>query len=194
MKKSIIAAGAASIALAAMPIVGVFADTSTVTDKFSVTLSTTCSLSEQSATPYATAQAHVTTGPTFTTDTYSLTMTAGKVAEVGTSTLHIVCNDTSNGYEVTGTFDDLKIAPSSTGNDMIPYSSTAVIDGTSGWNAILSGSPLTSGATGNVYDQKSTTKNAADTTAAITYKVGSSTVNTPSTYTGNASYILTWGS
>ena len=48
MKKSIIAAGAASVALAAMPVVGVFAETTTsggiVKDEVSVTVSDTCSI------------------------------------------------------------------------------------------------------------------------------------------------------
>ena len=203
MKKSIIAAGAASVALAAMAVLGAFAATSsaTVTDNLSVTLDTTCSLTETGAVQGTSGQTGVTTGPTVSSATtagatYSITMSTGKVAELGTSTLHIVCNDTTNGYDVTGTFADLKLGGSSsaTGVNAIPYTDSVVTDGTSGWNVFLGSgtTPLTSAAAGNIYNAK-TSKESADTTVNVTYKVGSSTTNTPGEYTGTATYVLTWG-
>ena len=51
MKKSIIAAGAASVALAAMPVVGVFAaQQATVTDTVNLTVSKTCMMEANAAT------------------------------------------------------------------------------------------------------------------------------------------------
>ncbi|MBR2658610.1 hypothetical protein IKD57_01790 [Candidatus Saccharibacteria bacterium] len=50
MKKKMIAAGAASLALAAMPVVGVFADTqATVTDTVTLTVSPTCKMEATAA-------------------------------------------------------------------------------------------------------------------------------------------------
>ena len=85
MKKSIIAAGAASVALAAMPIVGVFAadGTLTQTDTVVVTVSSACSLA--------------TSGDSVTPDasTYTATIANGGYnTAIAGSTFTITCNDT----------------------------------------------------------------------------------------------------
>ncbi len=54
MKKSIIASGAASLALAAMPVVGVFADVSnSMTDNIEVTVPASCSITNAATNPNA---------------------------------------------------------------------------------------------------------------------------------------------
>ena len=115
MKKSIIAAGAASVALAAMPIVGVFADlpTGPYTDTLNVSIDTTCSFTRDVTTahpdvvyPAAGSTATVwTTGSgaaanTDTLNTVNMSSSLGSEAKIASSKFHVVCNDV-DGYQVT---------------------------------------------------------------------------------------------
>jgi len=79
MKKSIIAAGAASVALAAMPIVGAFAAGGTVIDNINVTVGDGCT---------------VTNATTTRTVTISATAGAAAVTEDGDD-INLVCNTTN---------------------------------------------------------------------------------------------------
>lgn len=71
MKKSIIAAGAVSAVVAAMPIIGVFAGTSSVTDQIEVTVPDSCTLLSDTT--------DVEGGATTTVNTYTATMANGEV-------------------------------------------------------------------------------------------------------------------
>ena len=104
MKKSLIATGAASLALAAMPIVGVFADTSTstVTDEIVVTVPSSCAIiTDNTDTDQGVGN------ETHTDNKYAVTMQNGELRDdIGTdgteaagfengSEISIACNDTS---------------------------------------------------------------------------------------------------
>ena len=129
MKKSLIAAGAASVALAAMPVLGTFAD---VIDTVEITISSACGVASTTAGDPATE----TTNATFEKD-----MTNGSYWEwapaSGTGgSLYVACNDTS-GWNVTAqgysgeTAGTTTMIPSSTGT-AIPTGTT--LDGTaSAW-------------------------------------------------------------
>ncbi|MBQ6414247.1 hypothetical protein IJI28_01300 [Candidatus Saccharibacteria bacterium] len=105
MKKSIIATGAASLALAAMPVVGVFAvdtSTSTVTDEIVVTVPSSCAITS--------TQTNTSEGVgdgLHTDNSYAVTMQNGELRQdIGATSTHaadqnagsaisIACNDTS---------------------------------------------------------------------------------------------------
>ena len=116
MKKALIA-GAASVALAAMPVVGVFAadtDITEVTDTLTVTINPTCSFNAQQG----------GTAPN-ATNTYSKVMTAnGFDASFGVTTLTVSCNN-AKGYTVSSTMNNLTgPAKAGSGNETITYSTT----------------------------------------------------------------------
>ena len=136
MKKSIIAAGAASVALAAMPIVGVFADdVRTQEDTLEITINSVCSFGHTDATASpaisVTGVAHAngdgTWGSEETADTLSKTMSPGTTTgegALGTTTLGVYCNNTA-GYVITtsgagsltnATNDEIPINPSFSGS------------------------------------------------------------------------------
>ena len=213
MKKSIIAASAASVALAAMPVMGTFAATKGVTDNLSVTLDSTCSLTRTGAS----ADGTWTPGDPESTSAGQYTiahMDAGTTATFGTSTFTIVCNDTTSGHSLdvraTGLAGQSGIA-----GQYIDYSSNAVAAGTSGWNITISdvqGFGMGEGVapvagivgvnysgtdhqgTANLYGGTTTSKNnVADATFKAQYKVGTSTTQAAGMYTGSAVYTLTHG-
>lgn len=158
MKKSIIAAGAASVALAAMPIVGAFADptpSATVTsqtDTLIVNIGSACSIGYNSDTSSATpvidvegvdhadgtgawgTDSSATAGTATHPDTLSATMLNESASNnVGSTTLGIYCNNEA-GYTITA-----GEATSGAGSDLTSTTATAVIplianfgDGTSG--------------------------------------------------------------
>ena len=110
MKKSIIAAGAASVALAAMPVVGAFATyTGTFTDKIQTNIDETCTfsrgtLANATAThPSVALESWTPNTPTAGTDTLaavSLTPGAATETEIAESNFNVVCN-ANVGYAVT---------------------------------------------------------------------------------------------
>ena len=190
MKKSIIAAGAASVALAAMPIAGVFAATS-VTDNFSLTIAPSCSLTRAAAQDEATLSG--VTASTDTTDAATYTVSAASANTkytMGTSTLRVICNN-QTGYKLTGTFSALTSdVKDSTGADItIPYSAAAVTAGTAGWTAYTSSNYYTSAASGNILSSNTVSAAAGDTKA-VTYDVATASNQAAGTYTGTAVYNL----
>jgi len=174
MKKSLIAAGAASLAVAAMPVVGVFADNiTTMTDSITVTVESSCTFD---------AASH----------SHSKTMTANKAEDVGTTTMKVTCND-YQGYTVTGTFIDLSgdggnkltftnAAPTAGNSNWAAYS-TPTIDGTAGTPAYLTNN-------GEVIKNTKQTIAAGDT-ASIVYKASTANNQAAGAYTGTATYTLT---
>lgn len=212
MKKSIIVAGAASVALAAMPVVGAFAATSSVTDNINLTLLSTCALTRTNA-----VAANAVDGSSSNlswaagTETYAITLVGGKSANIGTSTFSVTCNDHINGHYMTAQFTGLNGGDGIT-DSHIPYNgAAAVADGTSSWNATatanntlgVTAGRITATETGsNTYlynaaiysssDSKNTTPVSA-ATFDVTYAVGTSASQAAGSYTGSAAYTLTSG-
>lgn len=154
MKKLAIAG--ASVALAAMPVVGVFADTTSHTDTINLTLSQVCTLGTVT-TGTANADDATTHNPTeasgdytgvWTGDTLAATVSAGNTyTALGTTTFTIRCNDDS-GYQLkaaSGTNDGDATTPKATlvsGTNTIKSADgsgyAAGTAGTSYWNFKLS--------------------------------------------------------
>lgn len=218
MKKSIIAAGAASIALAAMPVVSTFALTKTIEDDITVNLNSTCSLTRTGAAgtgSNAGAWTPATEDPTTSAGTYSVTMDAGATSNLGTSTFTITCNDTSTaGHNLTVTVSGLgagNTESQAAQNAPISYDGTKTVgtDAGSYWNITkaagtgtlpgftagivtlpTSGDDLT---TQTIYSSTNpgVVINAATFTAE--YNVSTTVLQPAGTYTGSAVYTLTHG-
>lgn len=183
MKKSIIAASAASLALAAMPVVGAFAaeQTATVTDNLNVTIDNTCSLTRTASTADETVTGSSAWTDTSTTEpalsgTYTANMDAGSYGVIGKSSFVVTCNDVKNGHSVTVATTSLTDnAATGTKGAPIVYSNTTVVpaegaDQVSGWNITIANGATTpipadsinigilqaAGGTGTVYDKAAT--------------------------------------
>ena len=222
MKKSIIAAGAASVALAAMPIVSTFAAVSTydVRDNIVLTINNTCSLTRSGSTTGETvsgssAFAEDGTLPTGMeiSGTYTADMAAGGNGVIGVSTIGVTCNDVKNGHTLTVATTPLTATAASTGLSenfpTIDYSNSSVVPTggaaqTSGWNITVGGNTelgitadtilSAAGGSATIYPSSATLKKSvADETFTATYSVGASANQTAGTYEGSATYTLTWG-
>lgn len=191
MKKALIA-GAASVALAAMPVVGVFAtDITKVTDTLTVTIDPICSFNAQQGVDSQNA-AYATNG-------YSATMTANDFDDsFGETTLTVTCNN-AKGYTVSSTMNNLVgPAKASSGNETITYSTddlTAAGEGkySAGYSKTINGGQATTGqvpATGTLMTSSVMTPAGGDT-AVITYKVSTTNNQAAGSYTGTAVYTLT---
>ena len=191
MKKSIIATGAAAVALAAMPALGAFAD---VTDTVVLTIQSSCTVGQTSATAGA--------GKTITENnavnshlyTYDADGSAG-------GTLKVTCNDAS-GWNV-------KAIGSSTGSDktvMVPTASgTAIATGTatsgdtSNWMFKVAGTGAVSGYTSWAQIPSAATKVAssndpvAEGAINTGYQVWVSATQEADTYTGSVTYTVATG-
>lgn len=205
MKKAIVLAGT-SFALAALPAVGVFAGTSSVTDNFTVNLSETCAISRTGAAASAVSGASSALDfGTTTADTYTATLIGGKAAAIGTSTFTVTCNDTTKGHDLAVQFTGLN---GSVAGAMIPYDgSAAAADGVARWNATttanaglgVSAALITATETGAntgiyngvVYSNSKTAVSGTEFT--VTYNVSTAASTPAATYTGSAAYTLTYG-
>ena len=173
MKKALIA-GAASVALAAMPIAGVFAaDITTVTDTLQITVDAACSINAVTA----------TAGSDDTT--YSATVLNGAVAAFNNSSAHtfsVVCNNNA-GWKVTaGTPNDLS---GSAGNiHVIDYQAVATPStGAEGvWTATVTGDSVPATAEGN---------GIADASGHI--KTAGGIIATEAASTDGSSFTVTYG-
>lgn len=180
MKKSIIAAGAASVALAAMPIVGVFADdvTSQV-DTLDVTITNTCTIASVT---------HAGTGA-WTTNTLAKDVVAGELNNgIGTSTFNIKCNN-QTGWTVTAAAQPLTGKITTTQN--IPVGTPAV--NTPAWQYVSSTSDadVTAASTNTspVASSAKTTGNDGKEFT-MTYNVSTDTALSAQTYEGTITYTL----
>jgi len=200
MKKSLIAgAGVAALAMAAFPfaLASAARPTESVVDHLTINLSETCSLARTSATPATAQTGAMPSDATWTanTETYEATLVAGKAATIGTTVLTTICNDTTNGYNVTATFSGLTKG-TGTGAKTIAYDGSApVADNVSSWNVtntLQGGSAALVAASGDPILPQTTTATAA-TTNTLVYKVGTTTTQDAGTYTGTATYTLTYG-
>lgn len=172
MKKTLII-GAASLALAAMPVVGAFAAT-TFTDTVTITVSEACSLSRSSG-----------------SGTYTATLAPNAVnANVGSSTLSAACNN-PKGYTV-------KVATTALTNSTvssytIPYSTTTPAAGTSAWTVTKGASSATTNIANNgtVMETSAADTSTTAATQQVTYKVSTSNIQAQGSYSGTAVYTLT---
>lgn len=199
MKKLAIAG--ASLALAAMPVAGVFAaagDITGITDTLQLTVEATCTFN--------------TAGSAVATDTtYSATVANGAVATLSNGSAHkfnVVCNDT-DGWKVTaGAPNDLTPpAASATNNHIISYQPSAIPAAGSGtkegaWTATVSGDFVSAelgGITtasnvnyikdeGGIIAQETASTDASSFT--VTYGAYVGTETAADTYTGTIGYTL----
>ena len=123
MKKLIIA-GSASLALAAMPMVGVFAaDPAALTDTLKITVNESCTFEHKSG-----------------DGSYTHAMAANALnAEFGTSTFTSACNN-GKGYDINAVFTSL--AHTGNAGDAIAYSATTPTAGSGTWTATVSSSNI----------------------------------------------------
>lgn len=195
MKKKLIA-GAASVALAAMPVVGVFAaDVTTSTDTLEIKVDPTCSFTTGNQ------------GETQTSQTFTDTVLNGKKAAFKVSgsakTVHkfnVVCND-NDGWKVTAAGQDLSGA-TQTNNHKISMVAAAVPAADSGttegqWSGALSGTGVISGGyiplpTQEIAAPVIATESASTDSSAftVTYDAYVGTETAADTYTGQVSYSL----
>ena len=185
MKKALIA-GAASVALAAMPLVGVFADgdITTMTDTLNITVNPTCTF-------------QVASGHESVDESFSATMTASEVKTFTASAAKIYCNQ-YNGYKVSATFTSLngKVTGTETSNgNSITYKPNAAAAADDGkWSAAISGDGITGTiypASGSYIIEQSANTPAAGHSFQAVYTVGAASDQAAGTYTGTATYTLT---
>ena len=181
MKKLAIAG--ASLALAAMPVLGVFAET-TVKDTITVTVSSSCELAD--ITPAGTSASNANNYYGTGNPGQLVTPVAGTKASPGTGTatsVRIACND-PDGYTVSASFTSL------TGpGTAITYSSDPeAVAGNGKWTAYASknsgAATAIAAATGLTGDSSMTD------TYSFSYKVGLGNNQAAGDYTGDATYTL----
>lgn len=171
MKKGLIIS-VASFALAAMPIMGVFAaDPSAVVDNLSVTVDEICTFTR-------------TTG----NGNYTNTMAASAVNNsFGTSTFTAVCN-AGSGYTVAAVFTALTGSVSGS----IPYAASAPSAGTNRWTAVKGASSSTTyiAASNGTLMDTSGPDTSTGTVQQVSYKVSTASNIAQGSYTGTATYTL----
>ncbi len=184
MKKALVM-GVASVALAAMPVVGVFAvqapDPDAFTDTIEITVEGSCTWSRS-------------TGD----GTYEATIAAGGTNNnVGTSTFTSSCNN-GTGYTVTGDFTSL--AHTTGDGTPITFSDENIAANSGTWNAYRSG--VTGGVTHTDYSAAANLTDdgivykttGADTATAssftVVYKVATHAIQSQGLYRGTATYTL----
>lgn len=205
MKKALIA-GAASIALAAMPVVGVFADdpisvghNGSLTDNFEVTIERSCSMSRKSGAEHtagtgADSASKAWNTPYALSDTLSLgAVTAGAIYSLGSSTFTVICNGTS-GYQVNAVATNFA-GPSSEDNINATDSAiSAVPTGSSVWTAVSSVDNTFVTSTDNenpdvVASSDDPTDNDGEDFT-MTYTLGLKDGQASGSYTGSVAYTL----
>lgn len=203
MKKSLIAAGAASLALAAMPVVGALAQDGTLsrTDTVKVTVDSACSLATSN-----TSDAEYTA--TIANGGHKGGETEGTDTGIAGSTFTITCNDTG-GWKLnavgagTATGNVTKM-DASTNNDSDDIATGTTLDGSvSNWAFKIAkgGSDAANTTITTGYDAYSAvpssatkiaqgTSTAGNATISTTYGVGISSTQSAGTYTGKVTYTL----
>ncbi len=187
MKKSMIAAGAASLALAAMPVLGVLADTTEVTDKLTLTVTPSCTY--DSITPAAAGTATGNSYSASTTANALVSFTAAGSPATPTS-LTVKCND-PDGYSITPTFTGLDL-DGTPGAQSLAYGSNATA-GSQTWTAYYSkngGAATAFTASGSGAAVLADPNPSLNDTWAFSYKAGTGVNQAAGTYTGQAVYNL----
>ena len=174
MKKSIIAAGAASVALAAMPVLGAFAD---IQDTITVTVSQYCTFQSSAA-----------------NDSYTASVAAGGLKEwtaaEDANPMAVAC---TTPYTITPTMTSLA-DQNLDASTAIVYSATPATTGSKTWSAAytLSGDHTGSGAitSGSAITGSAATTSTDGDVYKISYKVGLDPAQPAGTYTGTATYVI----
>ena len=191
MKKSLIATGAAAVALAAMPALGAFAD---VTDTVILTISSSCSVGQSTATGGGGKTIEETAAVNSHLYTWDADGSQG-------GTLKVTCNDAS-GWNVkavgssTGT-PVTSMAASNSGTPII--TGTATSGATSNWMFKVAGTGAVSGYTSWSAVPGTATK-VASAAGAVSegsintgYQVWVSATQEADTYTGKVTYTVAQG-
>ncbi|MBR0424433.1 hypothetical protein IJI79_02975 [Candidatus Saccharibacteria bacterium] len=197
MKKSIIAAGAASVTLAAMPVLGAFATGtiygSPIKDTLTITSSEVCTMS-RNATAHPVG-ATAPTGAAWTADTaqgagandqvFTATIVAGQsYADIAESTFDITCNSADEGYKVTVAVTDFDSTNFKYGNSGDAGLSSSYWNLTS---SAKSGTAITNNA--QVWSAAAETAVTSDSFT-ITYNVYTDISLAATDYTATATYTL----
>lgn len=204
MKKSIIAASAASLAVAAMPVVGAFAATSTVTDTLNVNIPASCTIRNDETTGES-------SGTPSTENVYNVTMKNGELRDdIGTGASGVT-GDNDNTIEVScniqsGTDAGWSLAAAGKGG------STALVEQTDSSKTIPTGdgtgttsywqfktaatgvtytTPYASGQFAAVPSSATIATGTGDAEFTMTYKVYVDLEQATGTYTGGVVYTLT---
>lgn len=168
MKKTLIA-GAASFALAAMPVIGVFA-VDPVVDTLTVTVAESCTFTHTSG-----------------DGQFTHTMNAGALdTAFGTSSLTASCNN-GTGYTIGAVFTSLKKTTGASSSD-IAYSADTPTAGSGTWTA--NNGTANIAATGGVLASRNAQDPAGGSTYTVTYAVSTHNDQAQGTYTGTATYTL----
>ncbi len=203
MKKKLITAGAASLAVAAMPMVGVFAvtDVVSVADTLQITVSPACSINGET-----------TMGATTDDQTYTATLLNGAIANLtnGSGTTHafeVICNNNA-GWKVTAGAPSNLTPPSehTTNAHVISYQAAALPEANSQpegqWSATVTGTvvPATAesngiaDASGHIKTSGGIIATQAPATAGssftVTYGAYVGTQTAADTYAGTVTYTL----
>ena len=206
MKKSLIATGAASLALAAMPVVGVFAATPlSFTDNITVTVEGACSL-ETSATQTAGSYEDRTLAATIATGTYdefgnSDGDSQAEPAVPADATITISCNTTSGSWTVTadGSDDGDATTPTAQLVDGANHinTGTATSGATSAWAFKMNADGTTTANPFSSYSEVPATATTAlqgAATSSVTfrpsYRVYVSPTQAPGDYAGSVVYTI----
>lgn len=216
MKKALIA-GAASAVLAAMPVVGVFAETASLsgsyTDNFQVTIERACTFTRNATTPHTAGQGWDATESDYTTATWQTpagathTLDLGEVVSgrkysLGTSSFNVTCNG-HNGYRVNAVVTNFVNST----NDSIAAVDQAIGDSfsTSAWTIVSDSASVNSTASGytagdeyvtatttpgDVVAKKGTTTLTAGEPFTMTYTLALADGQPSGTYNGSVSYTL----
>ena len=166
MKK--IAIVGASAVLAALPVVGVFADTTTHTDVLELNISQVCTLGTltNGVANSDDATSHANGTGSWSNDTLSASVSVGQAyANLGTTTFTVRCND-ATGYDLTAIAGTASVNGATAGNltntttssYVIPTgagtSATLTSDGNSYWNFFVSSVGNAYNASTNPYGQE----------------------------------------
>ena len=184
----------ASAALAALPVLGVFAADTSVTDTIKITVNDACTITESSTTD----------GLDNKDTTYADTVANGAETTFsgthsGNHQLHVSCNAAS-GWKLTVTPNDLTgytdSGKGTTNGDTISYTSSYAASGTAGlWTAIItapSGITVTQASTagsGNIVISEQNAQ-AANVEITSTYKAYVGTQTSAGYYEGDITYLL----
>ena len=163
----------ASLAFAALPVVGVFAaDPDAVTDHITITVDETCTFER-------------TTGD----GSYTATMNVNALNNsVGSSTFTAICNSAS-GFSVSATPTSL-----SGDGEAITYSATAPSAGGGTWTATKTNVAGNIAATDGILMTANGPTAAAGQTETVTYKVSTRPNQAKGSYSGSIEYALTQNS
>lgn len=194
MKK--ILAGASAVALAAMPMAGVFAADLTVTDTLQITVNASCSITEGSSTD----------GLDNKDTTYAATVANGASADfsgthTGTHTFHVTCNDpdgwsfSATPNNLAGYTDNTKASTNNASINFVTSGSYAATGAAGKWTATITApeginvtQPSTAGSSNTIISATGAQAANVEITSAYQAYVGTETA--AGYYEGTIAYTL----